>query len=616
VLDFPPRPRKPKSVEIPPTHTPDPDSDDYFTPLPFDDLVQAARLRASVEAYEEFREQQEQQLEHTIVLRKTITRLARELQKKKNPTSSFSHKSIRQRIYTKKQPIPARTKMPEVPVATALRESWRSLSAEGVSQIKADKLSKVKRPDLKLEGSRSDEFEQWEEDLDLMFLEGGVTQDDAKIYLAMRQMEYDLRKTCEDWETARGDSYDNFIDEVKREIGFKEARGSTSKLDRLIRKHQGMGATVKEDTLRTYNRGFKYEANKLTTPPALVSNPYLVSKYFEALDPDFVQEIVDTLQRIRRDKLARDKGKEKSKDDQERRLEDPYPLEEVMEIALLIATSRIGDIYTNFTTSRRTKDKRDDIEPRVSSKHVKTVTIKTDPEVDEMAQKMTMSVDKHETEIRDLKDLVRSMTNVVSETQKKQDAWMSMVVNGQMPPGVMRAPNYHQNRGQTSTYQQSYNPPVGKPGTAMIGNGARGVLNRASNGNTCFTCGSAEHFTGDCKVQKKMIELGWIVEGPDGKLGLRGGGRIPFVVPGSGKTRKELIEEMARKYGWPGSETYHPDSYMFALEEDDMEQRFQELAMEDEMEEHEEKEDQLLTFLLDRQQQRRSTRNNPQGSKN
>ena len=62
-----------------------------------------------------------------------------------------------------------------------------------------------------------------------------------------------------------------------------------------------------------------------------------------------------------------------------------------MEVALNIATSRLGDIYTRINASRRTRDRHDDLEPRVSSKHVKTVTIKQEPEVDEISHKMSVS---------------------------------------------------------------------------------------------------------------------------------------------------------------------------------------------------------------------------------
>ena len=198
---------------------------------------QVARLRASVAAYEELREQQEEHLEFTTNLRVALTKLARELQKKKTPRNPFSHKSIRTRLYREKPAIP-RTKMADAPT---LRESWRDLSEDGVNQIKADKLSKVKRPASLLEGSRAEKFEQWEEDLDLMFLEGGVTLDEAKIYIAIRQMEYDLRKTCVGWDSSRGDSYEKFIEDVKEEIGFKEGRGSTTTLDRLVKRHQSIG---------------------------------------------------------------------------------------------------------------------------------------------------------------------------------------------------------------------------------------------------------------------------------------------------------------------------------------------------------------------------------------
>ncbi|KAF9259806.1 hypothetical protein L218DRAFT_1003441 [Marasmius fiardii PR-910] len=70
------------------------------------------------------------------------------------------------------------------------RQSWMDLTPEGRSQVSATKWSKVQKPE-KLTGAHPDDFEQWEEEMHFAFQEGSVTEADARIYLAMRNMSYE-----------------------------------------------------------------------------------------------------------------------------------------------------------------------------------------------------------------------------------------------------------------------------------------------------------------------------------------------------------------------------------------------------------------------------------------
>ncbi|KAF9266302.1 hypothetical protein L218DRAFT_997054 [Marasmius fiardii PR-910] len=102
------------------------------------------------------------------------------------------------------------------------RTSWMHLSNAAKAQIKADKMSKVKKPS-ELNDLHPEDYKQWEEEMDFVYQEGGVTEPDAKIYLAMRQMLYKLRKAIEKYKSSKGLSYEDFLKDLKKELGVKES---------------------------------------------------------------------------------------------------------------------------------------------------------------------------------------------------------------------------------------------------------------------------------------------------------------------------------------------------------------------------------------------------------
>ncbi|KAK7015861.1 hypothetical protein VNI00_019034 [Paramarasmius palmivorus] len=114
------------------------------------------------------------------------------------------------------------------------REAWNRLTASGASQIKADKMSKVKKP-KELEGLNAEDFERWYKDLDIMFQEGGVTEEETQIYLVI------------------GFSYDKFIKDLKRELGVKDSmQGLTARLENILKQFKLIKLNVDEARLRTY----------------------------------------------------------------------------------------------------------------------------------------------------------------------------------------------------------------------------------------------------------------------------------------------------------------------------------------------------------------------------
>ncbi|KAF9255791.1 hypothetical protein L218DRAFT_843376, partial [Marasmius fiardii PR-910] len=141
-----------------------------------------------------------------------------------------------------------------------------------------------------------------------------------RIYLAMQNMSYEVYKAMDAYELLRGDSYEEFIRDVRQEISVKEnTRGSLSKLDRIVEKYQPLQLSTPDLTVRTYNCAFVHEAEKLRNPPALMSNFALVHKYMSVFDEKFYDQIVDRLERKRNEHLEQDEVNDHQDD-------DPYDL--------------------------------------------------------------------------------------------------------------------------------------------------------------------------------------------------------------------------------------------------------------------------------------------------
>ncbi|KAF9256875.1 hypothetical protein L218DRAFT_1006843 [Marasmius fiardii PR-910] len=373
------------------------------------------------------------------------------------------------------------------------RPSWMDLTPEGRSQVSATKWSKVQKPE-RLTGVHPDDFEQWEEEMHFAFQEGSVTEADARIYLAMRNMSYKVYKAMEAYESTRGDSYEEFIRDVRREIGVKEnTRGSPSK---------------------TYNRTFVCEAEKLRNPPALMSNFALVRKYMSVFDEKFYDRIVDRLERKRNEHLEQDEVDDRQDD-------DPYDLNDVVKTALGIVASKIGLFYSHMSLnslSSRTQYERCTVtRPSSSTKTFTNVKVEEEEE-DAFASHVASTVDKHEASITAINELARTLTASMQETVKRQEkseeqykSLMTLLMTGQMQAnalGVLRVPTFAQSRTTSAAQPSSCSNLRGKSGTAMIGDKAPVTTNNHGPGQECFMCGDNTHWTGNCLHQKKFIMLG------------------------------------------------------------------------------------------------------------
>ena len=538
--------------------------------------------------------------------RDTIFRFPREYQAQKRKLLKaiarrhFVHKPIK--VVIRRIAKPSIPKMPEA--NNEFREAWNRLTASGASQIKADKMSKVKKP-KELEGLNPEDFERWYEDLDIMFQEGGVTEEDAQIYLAMRYLQYELRKTMEDVSSSRGFSYDKFIKDLKRELGVKDSmQGSTARLENILKQFKPIKLNVDEARLRTYVRYFKREAEKLRKEPALLSNITLVLKFLSAFDARFHERIVDHLECKRGDKYE-------ANQEDSRRIDDPYTLDEVMQTAISICTSKVGALYGQLPRVSFNDVKAEEVDedygrhaPTPAPAILKRESIKTEPRDDEWGLKISSSVDKHSVDIAEIKEMTRTLSNAVQESIKRQERvdiehkalWNLVTAGNQL--ATARAPTYSQARPLTPS--SSTMGMASKPGTAMVGQPLR---------RECFMCKKPDHFINDCPAQAKFRELKWLKEGPEGgRLVMYDGSRLPSLAPGDTRSRKEIIEEIAVRRKWPGSEGYHPDSYLFDIDEVPT-QEFEDLAIDSE----EEEDDRAIKVaqawaLIAEEKARRSTR--------
>ncbi|KAF9257242.1 hypothetical protein L218DRAFT_1006410 [Marasmius fiardii PR-910] len=326
------------------------------------------------------------------------------------------------------------------------RQSWMDLTPEDRSQVSAMKWSKVQKPE-KLTGAHPDDFEQWEEEMHFAFQEGSVTEADARIYLAMRNMSYEVYKAMEAYESPFVDSYEE---------------GSLRKLDRIVEKYRPLQLSTLDSTVRTYNRAFVREAEKLRNPPALMSNFALVRKYMSAFDKKFYDWIVDRLERKRNEHLEQDEV-------DDRRDDDPYDLNDVIKTALGIIASKVGLLYSNMplnaSSSRTQHEKRAATRPSHSTRTFTNVKVEGEEE-DAFASCMASTINKHKASITAINDLARTLTASMQETAKRQEkseeqykSLMTLLTTGQTQanaPGVLRVPTFAQSRMTNAAQLSSF----------------------------------------------------------------------------------------------------------------------------------------------------------------
>ena len=90
------------------------------------------------------------------------------------------------------------------------------------------------------------------------------------------------------------------------------------------------------------------------------------------------------------------------------------------------------------------------------------------------------------------------------------------------------------------------------------------------SGGICYMCDEPGHKSTECVHQQRFIRLGWLVRNAmDTQWVLKGGVYLPKLDPSNPKSKKDRIEEVAKKYGWD-KENQPAEQHLYALEEEEV----------------------------------------------
>ena len=230
---------------------------------------------------------------------------------------------------------------PQENVVRPVKQSWMDLTAEAREVLKGDKHKMRLQVFSK---DRPETFEAWLTALEDYFRWNNIENDEAKINIAMTQMDLTTRELLEDViASARGYDWELFKDELLQEFPEAQDRkiGSRERLLAVCEraKYIPFGHTSK---LAAFNREFNLEAKKLkNTMPPLITNIDLVSYYLNTLEPRFADEIrkhlvAKAMSEMRRDTDIREKLKKR---------QDPWTIDEVQEAAITMSATMVQSVY-------------------------------------------------------------------------------------------------------------------------------------------------------------------------------------------------------------------------------------------------------------------------------
>lgn len=512
------------------------------------------------------------------IRRETVFRRRRAFRKARKPKALVRYPRKPTRMSTQQQEQP--------PPPPAERSSWRELDEAQARQLTSDKGKHVKITEG-FEGLRTEDWLGWFEDLENAFLLKGITSDEAKIYLALQSMAYGLRKMAGDLRTAVGRSWPNFKQELQKEWAIEAKFGSESALQRVIKKHRGMGIDVSESDFNAYQREFKYESRKLQTEPALLSNHTLVGLYLSAFTDGMKDKIIAGLQVKLAAKLSQEDAAMR-----ERRKQDPWLLEEVMDQAQIMVRSGLGSSYaysaseragasTNgkgrvrFMESARAEPPGLITAPKEVEQAVKSVVAAPPKQEsnadDELLMGMSMDVQNHGKQLHEIKKGFSHYNEKLDRTEKRWDkefaALKQLIMSSQVPVNSGRSNAYGVSNSGMSGHMQNQSH-----GAHMQSSGFGGSQGASGGAPQCFMCNGVGHISTECDYQKKFLKNGWIRFDPDrGRLVLKDGTSIPMQPRGDPEPRFQKIEKIAKNRGWiqTGAEEApsDPSAYMYWTEE-------------------------------------------------
>ena len=320
-------------------------------------------------------------------------------------------------------------------------------------------------------------------------------------------------KTENEWEGMTKYAEGTF-EEFKKEIveSYPEAsnqtRGSIKELKRIRDMYSGI-SPADITRLAAFKRAFIAEVKKLQKEPALLSNHESVDYFLRPLTESYRKLILNKLDLA---EMVNDKDKEK-----DRRPEDRFALDRVMEIAWNIATgsqanygSKEGSSSDYYETER----------PAARNNKVKF-------EDDQMENMIANLQDQQKISEKHMLGAIEQLTKTFQQTQQA-------MLNSQ------RQSNFAHQAPVPAPMQSYANPGYQNPMS-----GPR-VMNRFrpfnnTHGNCCFYCGEEDCMRDRCPHRAKHIQDGWVIVDELGRTKLPDGRPIPIT---GGPTQKARVEAL------------------------------------------------------------------------
>lgn len=345
----------------------------------------------------------------------------------------------------------------------------------------------------KFNSEKPEELNRYIRRLEELFIKYNVEDDQEKIrYLGA----YTDARTEKEWEAMASFEAGVFADHKKEIIdsypeASNEARGSMKELKRV--RDSFSGITCQDLTkLQSYKRAFVAEAKKLQKVPALLSNHEAIEYFMKPLSSGFRKKIVDKLDLV--DMVAPTEA------DGNRRAEDRYPLEKVIETAVNIARG-MQSSYGNSESSSGNSDN----DRREMRAYVKQENEEIGNTLAQLKDQQQIS-EKHF--LSAFEQLNKSLQQVIQSQNSQQT---------------------------TPVYQnQGYQPQVQAARQ-------RALYVPSGNTSTCFYCGEEGHMKDDCPHRNQHAEKGWIIIDGRGRHTLPDGRMIPLT---GGPTAKLRVENL------------------------------------------------------------------------
>ncbi|KAF9255838.1 hypothetical protein L218DRAFT_950455 [Marasmius fiardii PR-910] len=252
---------------------------------------------------------------------------------------------------------------------------------------------------------------------------------ETKIMEAIYHMSPETQKyLIEPMESAKGNDWEQFKKDLLNEFPevCDDDIGSVTRLGRIQSKYKfvSQGDLGK---LKAYHREFHIKVQKLLQPGKIVlSNAEAVKRYLGGLEPWFQKGVKDHL----RDQLL----KEKEWDQSMCRWEDPFSLDEVMEMALRMASRSVSsnlyeleeEDYSHSTKSKKQSKESEDMTSSGSKgglitwkSHNTSGSSKLKGEPDEWERKISTTLDSQDSSLKNMDQFMAESTKTMSALLKE-----------------------------------------------------------------------------------------------------------------------------------------------------------------------------------------------------